>query len=690
MTSKHSLWNKWVQQNKRFTWLYVINSILLLFLGPIRLLYNFNDCYSIEFSNMYHTAQHTLGYHTSTSFLFIGIAVLAGSILFSYLHSQKKVDFYHSQPISDENRFFNIYSSGLLCFYIPYIATFPLNLMIAKCYGVLNFDFVQFTLASMLIYMLLYFSAYQIAVLMTVLTGNILYSVCLIGVAFIYEMIFRKIITAFCTQFFHNYFFGSELFNNHAENIQCKWSPVWALLQKAENIDCNNSSLEMWEIAGSTCIQAALLSVIIGLVAYFAYKKRPMEHSGSSLVFNWLKPVTKVLLTVLVTFFTLQVFYQEEEYRNPHAFEDAGVFIMALFYLILCLCICHVVFEIIWELDIRAVKKHFGSTLIAGGCTFCLIGSFYFDWFHYDTYVPDEKNVESVSVSFRTLFNDENDIVYMLYDKKSSCVKEVCEAARELCNNNTNYGQNLTNDKSCFTGYFAFHLKNGSTCYRTYKLIVDEAGKTQAENLINADEFKKVIYPFIYDTSYIEDDTISPTLKFVWCDKTNDKKKLKLEGTSQLQKLQQALKTDFEENPDISPYATIDHHSSIGMLTVQYPISDETAYESYYMIFPEYTRTMECLKEIGVTTDITTGYTLEDISSIQIYDKNNEKHKKTINNPEQIKKLLTYTLNDWQLLGTTDFSNYEIDINFSDKYRKSSCASLNKNLPNWVLALFEK
>ena len=126
------------------------------------------------------------------------------------------------------------------------------------------------------------------------------------------------------------------------------------------------------------------------------------------------------------------------------------------------------------------------------------------------------------------------------------------------------------------------------------------------------------------------------------------------------------------------------------MLTVQYPISDETAYESYYMIFPEYTRTMECLKEMGVTTDITTGYTLEDISSIQIYGKNNEKHKKTINNPEQIKKLLTYTLNDWQLLGTTDFSNYEIDINFSDKYRKSSCASLNKNLPNWVLALFEK
>ena len=31
MTSKHSLWTRWVQQNKRYTWLYVINSIVLLF-----------------------------------------------------------------------------------------------------------------------------------------------------------------------------------------------------------------------------------------------------------------------------------------------------------------------------------------------------------------------------------------------------------------------------------------------------------------------------------------------------------------------------------------------------------------------------------------------------------------------------------------------------------------------------------
>ena len=55
------------------------------------------------------------------------------------------------------------------------------------------------------------------------------------------------------------------------------------------------------------------------------------------------------------------------------------------------------------ELCIRSwYRGNWKATLIAGGCTFCLIGSFYFDWFHYDTYVPDEKNVESVSVSFRT------------------------------------------------------------------------------------------------------------------------------------------------------------------------------------------------------------------------------------------------------------------------------------------------
>ena len=67
------------------------------------------------------------------------------------------------------------------------------NLIITKFFGVLTFDLFQQALATAMIYMLAYFSAYQIAVLMTIITGNILYAVPLTGLVFIYEIRYNKI-----------------------------------------------------------------------------------------------------------------------------------------------------------------------------------------------------------------------------------------------------------------------------------------------------------------------------------------------------------------------------------------------------------------------------------------------------------------------------------------------------------------
>lgn len=304
MTSKHLLWTNWVQQNKRYLWLYAANSILLLFYGPLRLLYNLSTIpteYRIE------QVHYNTGFDFGFSLLFVFLGVLAGIYVFSYLHSQKKVDFYHSQPVSDGKRFLNIYISGLLCCYVPYIISFFLNLMIATSYGSLSFDMFLQSTASALLYMLSYFASYQIAVLMTIITGNILYSIALTGIAFVYELMLRKLIVEFSDLFFQNYSYSQG-----RKMLQCKWSAVWALLQKTEKLTYYHSARELWEATGSTCILVAMISFATAVIAYFVYKKRPLEYTSPSLVFDKLKPVIKVLITPHILSMIFSIYYQKQ------------------------------------------------------------------------------------------------------------------------------------------------------------------------------------------------------------------------------------------------------------------------------------------------------------------------------------------------------------------------------------------
>lgn len=708
MTSKHLLWTRWVQQNKRYLWLYVINSILLLCFGPIRLL-NYLSGYIVSDSGKREWALHAIGINFPFTFLFIGLGVLAGIYSFSYLHSQKKVDFYHNQPVSEGNRFLNISSCGLLCCYIPYSVIFLLNLLIVKSYGILNFDMFQQALASALIYMLAYFAAYVIAALMTIITGNILYSIALTGIAFVFEIIVRKTIVNLCAMFFYNYSVRSD-----AQTLQCKWSTVWTLLQKTEHILSTISSKELWEAVGGTCIRVAILSFVTAAIAYFAYKKRPMEYTGPSIAFHRLKPVIKVFITPALLLFLLDITYYEQGIsgslygpENIKEFirsfgrllfgnltmrnqENLKVFFISLSFLIIGVCICHVIFEFLWELDIRAIKKHLISSLVAGGFTILLFLGFRFDLFGYDTYVPNQKNVESVGIALDSYYIDSSLQRYRLKNVRLTCIKEACDAAKEICHNNTNYGLDLSDQQTVVDAEFAFHMKDGSTCYRTYDLIVDK-GKNPLPNLLNNEEYNKATYPFLYDDKYTEKINLNKKNYLSWCDKSNHEVTLTPTGTEQIKKLQQAFMADYKDTSNNSPYTFQDEHKAIGLLTVKYPGNNKKVYDTEYLIFPEYTRTMECLHEMGVTTDTTTGFPLEEIESVTVCTSNDEKNKKTITDPAQIKELLSLVNHHWQPTDEGLDNNYEIYIQFKNhKNTDMSFFHFDDKVPEWLTKMFEK
>lgn len=682
MTAKCSLWTRWVQQNKRFLWLYALNGIILLWMGPIGI--TFRITYDLNYEVM-----SRIGFNYGGNLILSLLGIVAGIYGFSYLHSKKKVDFYHSQPISEENRFFNCYSSGLLCCYIPYSIVLLLDILIVKSYGILTFDMFQQILANALIGMLLYFASYQVAILMTIITGNVLYSIALTGGALVYEMLFRKVIGDFASLFFRNYSdYGREEF------LQCKWSSVWSLLEKLElgGLSWTSSSKEMWETTGSTCIRVAIISLVIGGIAYLSYKKRSLEYNGPSLAFPKIKSVVKVIIMVLVSAISLDMHMTELAYGE--ILEGKTNFVSGCGNIILVLGICHVIFEFLWELDIRAVRKHLISTVVAFGGMFVFWGGFYYDWFGYDTYVPNPDWVESVSISLDNCFTKEKTYKYRLDHINLSCVEEACEAAKELVPNREKLtsGVSVEDDQEIFWAEFAFHMKNGTTHYRTYRIIA-KSGKTPLSYLINCEEYKKGTYPFLYDDYYADTIDIDMPKDLYWRDKTRTKKLLKPKNKEQIKKLQQALKADFEETADNTPYTFMDQNRAIGLLRVKYPMDNKKRYITDYLIFPEYKRTMECLREMGVTTDSTTGFSMDDIDSVSIATEENTSNKKVIKDPERCRELLALVDNPWQpFTANTSGEQYILYIKFKsdhdDEYVHFYFNGMD--LPDWVTEMFEK
>ena len=63
------------------------------------------------------------------------LAVTCGVSMFAYLHNRRKVDFYHSLPISRSRLFAVNYATGALCALVPYLVLHALSIVGACAMG---------------------------------------------------------------------------------------------------------------------------------------------------------------------------------------------------------------------------------------------------------------------------------------------------------------------------------------------------------------------------------------------------------------------------------------------------------------------------------------------------------------------------------------------------------------------------
>lgn len=99
------------------------------------------------------------------------LAVTCGVSMFAYLHNRRKVDFYHSLPISRSRLFAVNYATGALCALVPYLVLHALSIVGACAMGfgeAVNASLIGVIASNVIFFFLLY----AMAAVTTILCGN--------------------------------------------------------------------------------------------------------------------------------------------------------------------------------------------------------------------------------------------------------------------------------------------------------------------------------------------------------------------------------------------------------------------------------------------------------------------------------------------------------------------------------------
>ena len=196
MTSKNSFLASLLENMKRRIFVIILAALYFCFFFPVGLTVKLNSALAEQEkypSELFNIKEVALAY-LDNEVMIIGVIILAIICAiqgFSYLYSKKKVDFYHSTPISRTKRFSTIYLNGIAIFVIPYIISAILSIFILNIFHAFSWMIVLTILRSFCINLFMFLAIYLVALVAVMMTGHIVVTVLATGVFLGYESCIR-------------------------------------------------------------------------------------------------------------------------------------------------------------------------------------------------------------------------------------------------------------------------------------------------------------------------------------------------------------------------------------------------------------------------------------------------------------------------------------------------------------------
>lgn len=615
MTSKNSFLISVFENIKRRLWVFALTLGALFSYYEVALSLMLSNQRSKNYYNIdmgredlvKQTAMQLLQPNYALLFIVCALAFVSGVQAFSYLHNRVKVDFYDSQPVSRAKRFLVIEVAGLIMFVASLVITTLFGILITLGFGVNLSGCMSAIMSSFVLSILTWISVYQLAVLSAVLTGNTIVSLFAFAVLSLYEVGIRALFYEMAENFF-------STFVSSAFEVTPVASPFYYLGMIYVNII---------DYAGVSnvvlLIKLILLTVVIGLLAYLAYTKRPAESVGIGLSFGWMRFPIKILLLIVFNMLIGMMFY----------FASGKSSIMMIFGVIMGTVFGHILIETVYDCNFKGIGRDMLGSCIATVISIALIMPYKLDLFGYDKYIPNKDELESVGIMYRaeSTFNPFYNLDYKngasYYNEDKEIISRMkltdIDALYPLIEGSV--AQNTSFDDGGYYQFvtFAFHLKNGKTVFRQRFINIEES--IDSLNALWAmPEYKKCVYQLLMDdfTDIVDLESSSVT---------NGIDGYKPLDTMETMTVYEAFKEDVMDST-ASEFINV---PAIGIIEfdANYINNPNRGMHWSHYIYPSYKRTISALKDFDIelgNPDSNGNYNSFDVNKVDyleiyLYDK---------------------------------------------------------------------
>ncbi|MDE5893601.1 MAG: hypothetical protein K2H45_11830, partial [Acetatifactor sp.] len=308
------------------------------------------------------------------------IAILGAMIMglesFRYLQHKSMVDTYHSLPVSRGQLFGIKYVNGLLIWLVPYLICMVLTLafsgvLLARVGGSrgiprLIMEAGKITIVLVIVYLLIY----HLFLLAVMLTGNMINTLAVAAIFGLSALSAYGLVVGFMVTFFRTYY---PLATGLAAATYS--SPLAApVVLLGSYVD------EDFLIADGlvpTVLACLGVTLVLGVLAWIAYLKRPSERAGKGLDLWWIAGPLRLFVGILGGMGGWLFMYH---LVNRTAWNVFGALLAGI--------LIYGALDVVFSMDFKSFFRHKWS--MGGTVTVMLLVCFGFqgDWMGYDRYLP--------------------------------------------------------------------------------------------------------------------------------------------------------------------------------------------------------------------------------------------------------------------------------------------------------------
>ena len=438
-------------------------------------------------------------------FLTVPAAYLCALTGFSFVHSSKKLDVYHSLPIKREKIFVQQYLYGIIYYVIPLLLHVLICLGITGANQVLNGQVLDSAFGFLFFQILLFLANFSVSVLAVCLTGSALISVLGSAIFMAYTLGLEVLASQLMDDYFMTYLSYGEssllpvlsplhLMYNFFMNI--RWEDL--LIYQQERLRMT-SSLYYLNITGiGYILRFVVMIVVYTAISLLVYKKRASEAASRTIAFKLAEPVIKAMVVIPGTFLAGYLFSALGTYGNNRMWFYFGC---AFGFVILC-----PIMEIIFRKDVKAILRHPLQILFNGVCILGILAILQFDLLGYDTYVPKADKTESYSIYLDAIRHPGGRYGYNIQDNLNEMALTDNESVRALLTYAAEITRPVqknfeTEENALYSSMYAkYQLKNGDSVYRRYVIdINNEQVQYWLGNIYDDTAYKNSQYPILED-----------------------------------------------------------------------------------------------------------------------------------------------------------------------------------------------